>query len=221
MAGGPVRVQGLPKISRIAAGYLHNLAVSWDGTAWAWGLANSGQLGNGLWAKDGSRYGELAPVEVRFDLAGPSDITLQLRVGDAQLTVTRGNETTALVLDAPPEIPAGLSRTFVPIRHIIEAIDSGIEWFPDDQRVELTRDGRVVVLWIGRQTALVQGRERPIDPNDASVKPYLAPPGRTMLPLRFIAETLGADVGWDADTRTITIRSTPYRWYTTVPSSGN
>ncbi|MGB9730180.1 MAG: copper amine oxidase N-terminal domain-containing protein, partial [Thermoprotei archaeon] len=29
--------------------------------------------------------------------------------------------------------------------------------------------------------------------------------GRTMLPLRFVAESLGADVQWDGTTKTITI----------------
>jgi uncharacterized protein len=35
--------------------------------------------------------------------------------------------------------------------------------------------------------------------------PLIMPPGRTMLPLRFIAETLGCQVEWDAATRRVTI----------------
>jgi len=43
-----------------------------------------------------------------------------------------------------------------------------------------------------------------IDPNNHSVKPIIIN-DRTMLPLRFVAESLGCDVGWVNDTRTITI----------------
>ena len=41
--------------------------------------------------------------------------------------------------------------------------------------------------------------------------PYIDKNDRTMVPLRFISETLGADVDWDADTRTV------YIWTGVVP----
>ncbi|MGC8979597.1 copper amine oxidase N-terminal domain-containing protein [Caldisericum sp.] len=43
-----------------------------------------------------------------------------------------------------------------------------------------------------------------MDPQNLKVVPEIIN-GRTMLPLRFVAESLGCDVQWDGVTRTITI----------------
>ncbi|MCI07821.1 putative E3 ubiquitin-protein ligase HERC4, partial [Trifolium medium] len=43
----PVRVQGLENIRLIAVGAFHNLALQEDGTLWAWGNNEYGQLGTG------------------------------------------------------------------------------------------------------------------------------------------------------------------------------
>lgn len=43
----PVRVQGLEKVKLIAVGAFHNLALQEDGTLWAWGNNEYGQLGTG------------------------------------------------------------------------------------------------------------------------------------------------------------------------------
>ena len=45
----------------------------------------------------------------------------------------------------------------------------------------------------------------PIDPNNANVTPIAVPPGRTMLPLRFIAENLGCQVDWEPLSQMITV----------------
>ncbi|AFH61697.1 hypothetical protein B2K_13375 [Paenibacillus mucilaginosus K02] len=43
----PVQVQGLSSVVAISANFSHNLALKSDGTVWAWGMNNAGQLGNG------------------------------------------------------------------------------------------------------------------------------------------------------------------------------
>jgi hypothetical protein len=60
------------------------------------------------------------------------------------------------------------------------------------------------MLQIGNANALVNGNNKLIDPQNLKVVPEIIN-GRTMLPLRFVAESLGADVQWDGTTRTITI----------------
>lgn len=54
----PLKVQGVDNVIAIAAGNLHSLAVSRDGTVWAWGMNERGQLGDGTFI---NRYG---PVQV-------------------------------------------------------------------------------------------------------------------------------------------------------------
>jgi alpha-tubulin suppressor-like RCC1 family protein len=46
----PAQVPGLTGVTAIAAGSWHSLALKSDGTVWAWGLNNTGQLGNGAFA---------------------------------------------------------------------------------------------------------------------------------------------------------------------------
>jgi hypothetical protein len=60
------------------------------------------------------------------------------------------------------------------------------------------------MLIIGKSSALVNGKSTPIDSTNPKVVPLILN-SRTMLPLRFIAETLGADVQWEESTKTITI----------------
>ncbi len=43
----PVQVENLTDVASIAAGWLHSLALKKDGTVWAWGRNESGQLGDG------------------------------------------------------------------------------------------------------------------------------------------------------------------------------
>ena len=54
----------------------------------------------------------------------------------------------------------------------------------------------VLELWIGNNTAKINGIDMMIDPENPNVKPVIVPPGRTMLPLRFLGESLGCEVSW-------------------------
>jgi alpha-tubulin suppressor-like RCC1 family protein len=51
-------VAGLTGFTKIAAGSFHNLALRSDGTVWAWGDNQYGQLG------DGRAMSRLTPVQV-------------------------------------------------------------------------------------------------------------------------------------------------------------
>ncbi len=55
----PVRVSGLTNVTAVAVGYFHSLALRGDGTVWAWGINDHGQLGTGAGGADSS-----VPVQV-------------------------------------------------------------------------------------------------------------------------------------------------------------
>lgn len=103
-----------------------------------------------------------------------------------------------------PVIIPEWSRTVVPIRAIIEALGGTISWNGTARKVTINFEETVIELWIDNPKAKVNGIDAWIDEDNHDVKPIIVN-SRTMLPLRFVAESLGCDVDWDNDTRTITI----------------
>lgn len=93
------------------------------------------------------------------------------------------------VMDAAPYIKDG--RTYVPVRYLALALgvaENDIQF--ENGVVTLTKDNNVIKLTIGSTTLLK---------NDESITMDVAPEvvdGRTMLPARFVAEALGAQVGY-------------------------
>jgi len=57
-----------------------------------------------------------------------------------------------------------------------------------------------IVLTLGSDIALING-----EPVTLDCPAETRPPGRTFVPLRFVSETLGAQVDWDPDNQEITI----------------
>ncbi len=103
-----------------------------------------------------------------------------------------------------PVIVPKWGRTVVPIRAIVEALGGTIEWNGTERKVTIKFNGNVIELWIDKPQARVNGKAKWIDENNHDVRPIIRN-DRTMLPLRFVAESLGCKVDWDNDTRTITI----------------
>jgi hypothetical protein len=127
-----------------------------------------------------------------------TSMTIQLTIGRYWMYV----DGTALKLDSAPLIRH--SRTMVPIRAIVEAIGGAISWDAVARKVTIVHKGTTIELWIGKNLARVNGKAAAIDPNDVRVIPFIVN-GRTMLPLRFVAETLGLDVEWDGILRRVTL----------------
>jgi hypothetical protein len=102
-----------------------------------------------------------------------------------------------VTLDTPPVIVSG--RTLVPLRPIIEGLGGGITWVSETRSVEVEFNGTTLLLQIGNRTAVVNGKAVQMD------VPATIMNGRTMLPVRFVSEHLGADVQWEELTKTVTI----------------
>jgi len=123
---------------------------------------------------------------------------IELQVGKPQFKVNNQTKT----LDAPPIIKN--SRTLLPIRAVVEAMGGQVKWDPVDRRVDIIYEGKSINLWIGKNKAKVNGQEVMIDPSNPNVVPEITN-SRTMVPLRFVAESLGCDVEWLPDTKSIRI----------------
>jgi len=105
----------------------------------------------------------------------------------------------AIEFDVPPQVTDG--RTLVPLRAIFEALGAEVHWNPETQVVTGTKGNTTVVLPIGSTTPTVNGQTVTIDVPGTVVN------GRTLVPLRFVAESFGVNVNWNAETRVITITS--------------
>ncbi|HEY9061966.1 MAG TPA: beta-propeller domain-containing protein [Pseudobacteroides sp.] len=61
-----------------------------------------------------------------------------------------------------------------------------------------------VVLFVGSTQALVNNVEKQVDEESEDVRPFVKD-GRTLIPVRFVAESFGAEVKWDEKTSAITL----------------
>jgi len=105
-------------------------------------------------------------------------------------------------MDTSPQIKWG--RTFVPLAPIIEALGGTIEWDAKTHTVTIVLGTQTLVLTMGNAYAVANGKRFRIDSNP-DVAPYIQAPGRTMLPVRFIAEKLGAFVIWNSALHSVTL----------------
>jgi hypothetical protein len=110
-------------------------------------------------------------------------------------------------MDTPPVVKYG--RSFLVIRYITEVLGCDIAWDGSERKVSITNpNGTTIDLWIDNPVASVNGNDVYIDENDHSVAPFIAG-GRTMLPLRFVADKLGAFVEWDGENKKIGLTWAP------------
>lgn len=99
--------------------------------------------------------------------------------------------------DVPPVLYN--ERTMVPLRAIMENLDAEIEWDGENYQVMVKTASKEILLKIDSEVAMVNGEALRL-PDD--VPPKLIN-NSTMVPIRFIAETIGMEVGWEDETRTV------------------
>ena len=85
------------------------------------------------------------------------------------------------------------SRTMVPIRIVTETLGGSADWNDKAQVVTLNINGKTITMKIG------------VVLEKYGVAPLIID-NRTYVPIRFVAEELGATVDWNADTQEIVIR---------------
>ena len=93
-------------------------------------------------------------------------------------------------------------RVMVPLRGVFEHMGANVEWFPETRTVIAKTASTEIRLPVGSMNAWVDGRSIPLD------SPAIVRNGRTLVPLRFTAEAMNANVDWLAESRTVAISTT-------------
>ncbi len=92
-------------------------------------------------------------------------------------------------------------RTMIPARAVFENLGATVEWEESARLVTISLGSSTVKLTIDSKTAFVNGVQVPME------VPALIVNERTVIPVRFVAESLKCQVGWEDDTRTVFIQS--------------
>ncbi len=100
-------------------------------------------------------------------------------------------------------------RTLVPMRDIFEALGAKVQWDAYTQGITATRATTTVKMQMGRAQASLNGQPIRLDQAPLVVN------GRTLVPLRFVSEAMGAQVGWDNRLQLVSISTNG-----TMPSGG-
>jgi hypothetical protein len=102
-----------------------------------------------------------------------------------------------LPMAVPPNNVNG--RVMVPLRAIFEALGATVQWNPVDQGIVATKGNTTIRLQIGSTAAFNNGVQVTLD-----AAPQIEG-GRTLVPVRFVGEALGAEVTWDGTNRQVNI----------------
>lgn len=104
-------------------------------------------------------------------------------------------------MDVAPYIKE--DRTYVPVRYLAYSLgvtEDDVTWDGNARRVGISKDNTIIALIIGSPYMYVNQKPVKMD-----VSPEITN-GRTMLPARWIAEALGAEVEWDDTTKQAIIK---------------
>lgn len=132
----------------------------------------------------------LVLVVVIFCLSLPMNASA---AGDIKIEVNGS----VIVPDAKPFITNGV--TMVPLRFVSEPVGAVLDWDQASQTATLYRNELVVKVTMGNKIAYVNGEPMEMLMAASTVN------DRTFVPLRFVAEGLGAAVNWISKTSTVTV----------------
>ena len=111
----------------------------------------------------------------------------------------------SVVLEAPPIIMK--NRTSVPIRFISEAFGANVDWNQQEQKISIFYDRITIYMWltsdkVEKRIKTGEGIQVETLILDA---PTLLLNNRTLVPIRFLSETFGAQVYWESKSQKVTI----------------
>ncbi len=90
--------------------------------------------------------------------------------------------------------------TLVPAREVFEPLGAEVDWKKETEEVNISYKNNLITIKINSQTAAVNNKTVTLS------MPAKIINNKTMIPVRFIAESLGLTVEWDAEKRIVNIR---------------
>ncbi len=122
--------------------------------------------------------------------------TIVLKIGNPTMTVN-GKD---MPIDEQGTVPVVVNdRTLLPVRAVIEQLGGTVDWNGETEEVTLKYGEDEIKLTINSTDALLNGEKQTLDVAPAVMN------DRTMLPIRFIAESFKFSVDWNEDNQTVTI----------------
>jgi hypothetical protein len=181
----------------------HTAALKSDGTLWTWGSNSHGQLGDGtLPVGDGARYSPFRNAPAPVSLA--PDNSAEARPGAPKMVRLYSWGPWWRTNDVP-SIPGGEpvpftenGRTMVPLRFLGEQLGAVVRFDSAKKEVTVTKGTVTIQLRLGEKAARIS-QEGAVPRIVALDVPARAARGRTVVPLRFVSEALGATVIWTKD----------------------
>jgi plastocyanin len=134
-------------------------------------------------------------IDVKENTAGPSAMVLTIRLKAGQNSVTVNGE--SIQLPNPPVALGG--TTYIPLRFIGDSLGAEVKWLQQEKSVLYTADQTTIQLWMNSKQAKVNGRLVSLPAPLKEIK------GTTMVPLRFVANQLGAKIDRDNKTGEIIV----------------
>lgn len=130
-------------------------------------------------------------------LAANDETVIKLQIDNPNMTV---NNETAEIDPGRETVPVIINdRTLLPVRSIIEAIGGTVGWEENTQTVMLNYKTDVIKLIINSKPAYFNDAENKLDAAPVIINE------RTMLPIRYIAESFKFTVDLEPETQTVTI----------------
>lgn len=92
-------------------------------------------------------------------------------------------------------------RVLVPLRSVFEELAATVTWHEGTKDIVIEKEDKVVKLFMNSATAETQAGPVKLDTWPRIYK------GKVYVPLRFVTESIGAQVGWDALGKRVTIKT--------------
>ena len=173
-------------VVKACVGQYHAILVKKNGEIWTWGTNEYGQLGNGT----------ALNYNVPFPIMDGDGSNNDSGINNPFSVVFDGKK---MSFDVEPVIRNG--RALVPFRAIFEELGADVSWNAETDTATATKGEITIDIVVDSDTAFVNGEPVILDTTAEIVL------GRTMVPLRFISESMNCIVSYIASDNIADIRT--------------